>query len=81
MTRVWKVIQSLTGIRNPRGPFPCLAFVRLARLGNVALLTHPDSEASTRVVVDASDVALGATLQQQIAQQWCPLSFFRRSCN
>lgn len=45
-------------------------------LKNAALLAHPDSLAPLSLMVDASDVAIGAVLQQQIAGNWnpCPSS-------
>ena len=40
------------------------------------LLFHPKPDAPT---CDASNVAIGAVLQQFIDSQWCPVSFFSRS--
>jgi len=48
-------------------------------LATAALLIHPTSNAPTSVMTDASDVAVGAVLQQFINGQWCPLSFFSRA--
>ena len=48
-------------------------------LANASLLVHPTPDASTSVMTDASDVAVGAVLQQYINGQWCPLAFFSRA--
>lgn len=37
-------------------------------LANTLLLTHPKSDAPTSIITDASDVAVGAVLQQRIGQ-------------
>lgn len=48
-------------------------------LSNAALLAHPDCRAKLALVTDASDVALGAVLQQQYQDNvWQPLAFFSR---
>ena len=36
----------------------------------------PPARAPTYIIVDASDRALGAVLEQQIDSVWCPISFF-----
>ena len=46
-------------------------------LADALLLIHPT--APTSVMTDASDVAVGAVLQQYINGQWCPLAFFSRA--
>ncbi len=48
-------------------------------LANATLLVHPIPNAHTSVMTDASEVAVGAVLQQHINGQWCPLSFFSRA--
>ena len=48
-------------------------------LTNASLLCHPTPEAPTAVMADASDMAVGAVLQQHIDGQWCPLAFFSRA--
>lgn len=45
-------------------------------LSNAALLAHPDCEAKLALVTDASDLALGAVLQQHKDNAWQPLAFF-----
>ena len=56
------------------------AFNRIKHaLANASLLVHPTLDAPTSVITDASDVAVGAVLQQYINGQWCPLSFFSRA--
>jgi transposase InsO family protein len=47
-------------------------------LANATLLVHPCHDAPTSLTVDASDVAVGAVLEQQIDGVWKPLSFFSR---
>lgn len=48
-------------------------------LCSATLLTHPDPEAQLSLVTDASDRAVGAVLQQEIAGIKKPLSFFSRT--
>ena len=40
---------------------------------------HPNLDAPTSVVVDASDKGVGAVLQQRVDCQWCSLSFLSRN--
>ena len=47
-------------------------------LANATLLSHPKPDAPTCIVTDASDVAVGAVLQQHIGNQWQPISYFSR---
>lgn len=47
-------------------------------LSNAALLAHPDCEAKLALVTDASDLAMGAVLQQFKEKSWQPLAFFSR---
>lgn len=47
-------------------------------LANVALLAHPKSDASTSIISDASDTAVGAVLQQRIGSDWCPIAYFSK---
>ncbi|MDA8002237.1 MAG: reverse transcriptase domain-containing protein, partial [Alphaproteobacteria bacterium] len=47
-------------------------------LANASLLTHPKPDAPTSIVTDASEVAVGAVLQQHINQVWCPIAYFSR---
>lgn len=42
------------------------------------LLIHPRTDVPTRIMVDASSVAIGAVLQQRIDSEWHPLGFFSR---
>lgn len=51
------------------------------RLAQAALLAHPDSKAELAVQTDASDVAIGAVLQQRRGDTWEPLAFFSRKLN
>lgn len=45
-------------------------------LCNATLLAHPSATTPIAVVVDASDVAIGAALQQHTSDGWQPLAFF-----
>ena len=47
-------------------------------LVKATLLVHPKPEAPINVMTDASDVAIGAVLQQYLDGKWCPLSYFSR---
>ena len=47
-------------------------------LANATLLVYPKHDAPTRLQVDASDIAVGAVLQQQHGDIWKPLGFFSR---
>ena len=55
------------------------AFTRIKEaLADATLLVHPQSDAPTCLITDASDVAVGAVLQQQINSVWSPLAYFSR---
>jgi len=45
-------------------------------LANATLLVHPQPDAPMNVMTDASDIAIGAVLQQYLDSRWCPLSYF-----
>ena len=45
-------------------------------LAKATMLVHPGHEAPTSLTVDASDVAVGAVLEQLIDGVWKPLAFF-----
>ena len=47
-------------------------------LAQASLLSHPTPEAPTAIISDASDMAVGAVLQQYVSDQWQPLSYFSR---
>ena len=47
-------------------------------LANATLLSHPSTEAETRLVTDAPDTGMGATLEQLIGDWWKPLAFFSK---
>ena len=47
-------------------------------LVNATLLVHPQPDAPINIMTDASDIAIGAVLQQYLDGQWCPLSYFSR---
>ena len=42
------------------------------------LLVHPKPGAPINIMTDASDIAVGAVLQQYLDNKWCPLSYFSR---
>lgn len=46
------------------------------RIINATLLSHPDCQLPTRVVTDASDHGMGASLNQFSEGSWRPLAFF-----
>lgn len=47
-------------------------------LAEAALLAHPDPGATLAIVSDASDLAVGAVLQQKVNEEWQPLAFFSK---
>lgn len=47
-----------------------------ASLSRAVLLAHPVPYAQLAIVVDASQVAIGAALQQRVQEHWQPLKFF-----
>ena len=47
-------------------------------LASAVLLVHPVQGCAISVAVDASDVAVGAVLQQWVDQSWQPLAFFSK---
>ena len=48
-------------------------------LASATLLNHPQPNAPINLMVDASNTAVGAVLQQQVKNSWQPISFFSRS--
>lgn len=48
-------------------------------LADATLLVHPTPDAPTCIAIDASDIAVGAVLQQYVDDQWCPVAFFSRA--
>ena len=51
--------------------------IKLA-LSNAAMLAHPDSTLPLAITSDASDVAIGAVLEQRGPKGWEPLAFFSK---
>ena len=47
-------------------------------LANATLLVYPKPDAPTCVMTDASDIAVGAVLQQYVNGTWHPISFFSK---
>ena len=50
-------------------------------LSQATLLHHPVPGAPIALTTDASDVAIGAVLEQQIHGRWQPLAFYNRQLN
>ncbi|GBL88486.1 Retrovirus-related Pol polyprotein from transposon 297 [Araneus ventricosus] len=48
-------------------------------LAEATVLYHPSVNATLAIVVDASDNAVGAALQQQVTAGWQPLAFYSKS--
>ena len=48
-------------------------------LASATLLNYPQPNAPINLMVDASNTAVGAVLQQQVKNSWQPVSFFSRS--
>lgn len=48
-------------------------------LAAAALLAHPQPDAAACLMMDASDIAVGAWLQQFVDETWQPLAFFSKS--
>nr|VZI19900.1 unnamed protein product [Spirometra erinaceieuropaei] len=69
-------------LSGPKGPLEltdeALTAVERIRnsLADIPLLTHPAPEAQLSLIVDASNVAVGAVLQQHLAGSTRPLAFF-----
>jgi hypothetical protein len=56
-----------------------VAFTKIKdSLAQATLLVYPISSAPLSIAVDASDLAIGAVLQQLVSGSWQPLSFFSR---
>ena len=47
-------------------------------LQNATMLAHPAQGATLAIMADASDYAIGATLQQNVDKVWQPLGFFTK---
>lgn len=47
-------------------------------LANATLIVHPVSGAEVRLVTDASDIGMGAALEQRSGNSWQPLAFFSK---
>ena len=50
-------------------------------LSDAVMLVHPQPNAATCITTDASNVAVGAVLEQFIDGQWRPISFFSKKLN
>ena len=47
-------------------------------IADASILVHPHPNAATHIMVDASDIAIGAVMQQEINHQWQPIAFFSK---
>ena len=47
-------------------------------INKAVCLSHPDPAAPIKLTTDASDVAMGAELSQQLNDAWHPVAFFSR---
>jgi len=47
-------------------------------VADATMLIHPCANVPIALTVDASDVAVGAVLEQQVGNVWRPLAFFSR---
>ena len=50
-------------------------------LANAAVLVYPATDCEISIMVDASDNAIGAVVQQSSSNGWQPISFFSRKLN
>ena len=74
----------LSGKAKPNAPIPwtptaASAFEQSKTcLAQASLLQHPHTEATTCIATDASNVAVGAVLQQFVNDHWIPIAYFSR---
>ena len=47
-------------------------------LARATLLAHPEPDAPTNIMTDASDIAVGAVLQQHTRGEWYPIAYFSK---
>lgn len=47
-------------------------------LAECTMLSHPKHDAELCLMTDASDVAVGAVLQQRVNRVWQPIGFFSK---
>ena len=72
-------------LKKEAGPFTwtdehATAFAKAkSTLAHAALLVHPSATATTAVTIDASDKAVGGSLEQFLDGIWKPLAFFSSS--
>ncbi|CAH8490858.1 unnamed protein product [Dicrocoelium dendriticum] len=83
--RCAQLMQPLTDLlrgNERKFAFPDTAQAAFAELkdaiSNIALLAHSESTAPLSITTDASDVAVGAVLQQHVGGRWQPLGFFSK---
>ena len=78
LTEFQKIPKSRKAIFNL--PDTCLDSFNKAKsaLAEAALLIHPAENAKISIATDASNVSVGAVLQQHVSGQWQPLAFFSK---
>ena len=63
----------------PWNPSAIITFATIKdALSEASLLCHPQPAAPTSIITDASDIAVGAVLQQYINSVWSPIAYFSR---
>ena len=67
-----RVTNALSGLLMLRPPFIAIK----EALVDATLLVHPQVDAPTCLITDASVVTVGAVLQQKINSMWSPIAFF-----
>ena len=78
-------LNSFLGKRHKKSDLQCTdkpihAFDTIKEtLTQATLLVHPKSDAPLSIATDASNVAVGAVLQQFVDHIWQPLSYFSKS--
>ena len=81
------ILRPLTDLLTPRGQSKNLQWTDAAEtafnniksaLTHVATLAHPQPNVDLCVMTDASDIAVGAVLQQRVDDAWQPIAFFSR---
>ena len=65
-------------LTHQHGPMRPQQFLKLSS-GHLPKQPHPITNSPTNIMTDASDVAVGAVLLQNINGQWFPLSFFSKA--
>lgn len=79
-THLTKLLKLPKNPKNFTWPQNCEeAFIQAkSNLANATLLVHPDENAEISITCDASEIAIGATLQQMTKGKWQPIAFFSK---